>query len=85
VAQWREFGKVLEALLASVPSDADIQAVGFDEGRQPPRVDLWTATPGAIIGRRGATADAIRLAISQRLGREAQLNIREQSPGEPPR
>jgi hypothetical protein len=84
VAHWQEFGKVLEELLASVPGDADVQAVGFDEGRQPPRVELWTGTPGAIIGRRDATADAIRLALSQRLGRDTQLNIREQSLGEPP-
>lgn len=40
-------------------------------------VDVWTARPGIVIGRRGAEADAIRGALEKMTGKQIKLNIKE--------
>ena len=65
---------------------ADVQAKGIDVRLvgSSYRVDIVTAQPGRVIGRRGATADQIRSALATLLDDPAlQLNIQE-APFEPP-
>jgi small subunit ribosomal protein S3 len=40
-------------------------------------VDVWTARPGIVIGRRGAEADAIRSQLEKMTGKQIKLNIKE--------
>ncbi|WIK64584.1 30S ribosomal protein S3 [Gleimia hominis] len=41
------------------------------------RVDLYTARPGIVIGRRGAEADRLRQRLEKLTGKQVQLNILE--------
>ena len=40
-------------------------------------VDVWTARPGIVIGRRGTEADAIRGILEKTTGKSVKLNIQE--------
>ena len=40
-------------------------------------VDVWTARPGIVIGRRGTEADAIRGILEKMTGKSVKLNIQE--------
>ena len=40
-------------------------------------VDVWTARPGIVIGRRGSEADAIRGILEKMTGKSVKLNIQE--------
>src|SRR3954447_3981848 len=76
-----EFRSVTEILLNHVPDGTDISAIDltFPDGHW--RVRVRTTTPGQVIGRRGATADAIRAAMAEQLDDpRLQLNI-EEAPG----
>ena len=81
-----EFRSVAEILLDHVPAETDISSVElvFPESRW--QVRVRTRTPGLVIGRRGARADAIRSAMAEKLRDVSlQLNIEEAGgPGEPP-
>ena len=46
-------------------------------GRERVRVDIHTARPGIVIGRRGAEADRIRGDLEKLTGKQVQLNILE--------
>jgi predicted RNA-binding protein YlqC (UPF0109 family) len=82
----KEFRLVAEVLLDHVPDGTDISAIEltFPDGHW--RVCVRTLTPGHVIGRRGATADAVRAAIAEQLGdSRLQLNIVEAGgPAAPP-
>jgi predicted RNA-binding protein YlqC (UPF0109 family) len=82
----KEFHLVAEVLLGHVPDGTDISAIRltFSDGHW--RVCLQTRTPGRVIGRRGATADAIRAALAEQLDdSRLQVNIEEAGgPGAPP-
>lgn len=82
----KEFRLVAEVLLDHVPDGTDISAIEltFPDGHW--RVCVRTLTPGHVIGRRGATADAVRAAIAEQLGdRRLRLDIVETGgPGAPP-
>lgn len=41
------------------------------------RVDIWSAQPGIVIGRRGEEADLIRASLVELTGTRVQLNILE--------
>ena len=41
------------------------------------RVDIWSARPGTVIGRRGEEADRIRASLAELTGTRVQLNIFE--------
>lgn len=41
------------------------------------RVDIYTARPGVVIGRRGAEADRVRAKLEKMTGKQVQLNIFE--------
>jgi len=56
---------------------AGISKVEIERTRERVRVDIHTARPGIVIGRRGAEADRIRTDLEQLTGKQVQLNILE--------
>ncbi|WP_407560563.1 30S ribosomal protein S3 [Streptomyces sp. 184] len=56
---------------------AGISKVEIERTRDRVRVDIHTARPGIVIGRRGAEADRIRGDLEKLTGKQVQLNILE--------
>ena len=56
---------------------AGISRVEIERTRDRVRVDIHTARPGIVIGRRGAEADRIRAELEKLTGKQVQLNILE--------
>lgn len=56
---------------------AGIAKVDIERTRDRVRVDLHTARPGIVIGRRGAEADRLRQNLEKLTGKQVQLNILE--------
>ncbi|MBI1759722.1 MAG: 30S ribosomal protein S3 [Actinobacteria bacterium] len=56
---------------------AGISRVEIERTRDRVRVDIHTARPGIVIGRRGAEADRIRSELEKLTGKQVQLNILE--------
>ncbi|MBO0776376.1 MAG: 30S ribosomal protein S3, partial [Actinobacteria bacterium] len=56
---------------------AGISKVEIERTRDRVRVDIHTARPGIVIGRRGAEADRIRTDLEKLTGKQIQLNILE--------
>ncbi|GAA2835908.1 MULTISPECIES: 30S ribosomal protein S3 [Crossiella] len=56
---------------------AGISKVEIERTRDRVRVDIHTARPGIVIGRRGAEADRIRGALEKLTKKQVQLNILE--------
>src|SRR3989454_1549041 len=56
---------------------AGISRVEIERTRDKVRVDIHTARPGIVIGRRGAEADKIRGNLEKLTGKQVQLNILE--------
>ena len=61
---------------------AGISKVDIERTRDRVRIDIHTARPGIVIGRKGAEADRIRGDLEKLTGKQVQLNILEvKSPG----
>ena len=56
---------------------AGVSKVEIERTRERVRVDLHTARPGIVIGRRGAEADKLRSSLEKLTGKQVQLNILE--------
>jgi small subunit ribosomal protein S3 len=56
---------------------AGISKVDIERTRDRVRVDIHTARPGIVIGRKGAEADRIRGDLEKLTGKQVQLNILE--------
>ena len=56
---------------------AGVAKVEIERTRDRVRVDIHTARPGIVIGRRGAAADSIRGTLEKMTGKQVQLNILE--------
>src|SRR5687767_15802174 len=56
---------------------AGISKVEIERTRDRVRVDIHTARPGIVIGRRGAEAERIRTDLEKLTGKQIQLNILE--------
>lgn len=56
---------------------AGISRIEIERTRDRVRVDLHTARPGIVIGRRGAEADRLRQDLEKLTGKQVQLNILE--------
>jgi small subunit ribosomal protein S3 len=56
---------------------AGISKVDIERTRDRVRVDIHTARPGIVIGRKGAEADRIRSELEKLTGKQVQLNILE--------
>ncbi|GAB2924241.1 30S ribosomal protein S3 [Rhodococcus aerolatus] len=67
----------IRKLLATGMERAGIAKVEIERTRDRVRVDIHTARPGIVIGRRGAEADRIRAELEKLTGKQVQLNILE--------
>ncbi|MFC4554407.1 30S ribosomal protein S3 [Georgenia faecalis] len=67
----------IRKLMASGLERAGISKVEIERTRDRVRVDLHTARPGIVIGRRGAEADRLRGELEKLTGKQVQLNILE--------
>lgn len=69
--------KIRDAIMGRLESAA-ISRIEIERTRDKVRVDVHTARPGIVIGRRGAQADELRAAITEITGNpKVQLNIVE--------
>jgi ribosomal protein S3 len=63
----------------------DVERLDIDGGHGV--VTVWTRHPGLLIGRRGTTADSIRLSLGEALGLESVklliLEVRDEPPEQP--
>ena len=67
----------IRKLLSKGMERAGISKVEIERTRDRVRVDIHTARPGIVIGRRGAEADRIRGELEKLTGKQVQLNILE--------
>ena len=67
----------IRRLMSKGMERAGISRVDIDRTRDRVRVDIHTARPGIVIGRRGAEADRIRADLEKLTGKQVQLNILE--------
>nr|WP_202888662.1 30S ribosomal protein S3 [Kribbella solani] len=65
----------IRRLLSKGMERAGISRVEIERTRDRVRVDIHTARPGIVIGRRGAEADRIRGSLEELTGKQVQLNI----------
>ncbi|MGB3185178.1 MAG: 30S ribosomal protein S3 [Ornithinimicrobium sp.] len=78
--RYRDFVKedvAIRALMSTGMDRAGISKVEIERTRDRVRVDIHTARPGIVIGRRGAEADRIRGELEKLTGKQVQLNILE--------
>jgi small subunit ribosomal protein S3 len=69
--------KVRDMIMSTLPHAA-ISRIEVERTRDRVRVDVHTARPGIVIGRRGAQADELRAALTKITGNNrVQLNIQE--------
>ncbi|WP_207343523.1 30S ribosomal protein S3 [Arthrobacter sp. E3] len=67
----------IRALMSTGMDRAGISKVEIERTRDRVRVDIHTARPGIVIGRRGAEADRIRGELEKLTDKQVQLNILE--------
>jgi small subunit ribosomal protein S3 len=78
--QYAEYVKedvAIRKLMTKGMERAGIAKVEIERTRDRVRVDIHTARPGIVIGRRGAEADRIRGELEKLTGKQVQLNILE--------
>ncbi|OLT42699.1 30S ribosomal protein S3 [Serinicoccus sp. CNJ-927] len=78
--RYRDYVKedvAIRELLSTGMDRAGISKVEIERTRDRVRVDIHTARPGIVIGRRGAEADRLRGALEKLTGKQVQLNILE--------
>ncbi|GAA1342781.1 30S ribosomal protein S3 [Arthrobacter roseus] len=68
---------LIRKLMSTGMDRAGIAKVEIERTRDRVRVDIHTARPGIVIGRRGAEADRIRGELEKLTGKQVQLNILE--------
>src|SRR5699024_1976865 len=67
----------IRKLLSTGMERAGISSVEISRTRDRVHVDIHTARPGIVIGRRGAEADRLRGALEKLTGKQVHLNILE--------
>ncbi len=67
----------IRQLLAKTLDRAGVARIEIERTRDRVRVDIHTARPGIVIGRRGAEAERIRADLEKLTGKQIQLNILE--------
>src|SRR5438477_4117348 len=78
--QYAEYVKedvAIRRLMTKGMERAGISKVEIERTRDRVRVDIHTARPGIVIGRRGAEAERIRGELEKLTGKQVQLNILE--------
>lgn len=56
---------------------AGVSRIEIERAGDRVRVDIWSARPGIVIGRRGEEADRIRASLAELTGTRIQLNLFE--------
>jgi len=67
----------IRRLLQTSLDRAGVSRIEIERTRDRVRVDIHTARPGIVIGRRGAEAERIRADLEKLTGKQIQLNILE--------
>jgi small subunit ribosomal protein S3 len=67
----------IRRMMTSGLERAGISKVDIERTRDRVRVDIHTARPGIVIGRKGAAADELRGKLEKLTGKQVQLNILE--------
>ncbi|GAB3611034.1 MULTISPECIES: small ribosomal subunit protein uS3 [Humibacter] len=67
----------IRTLLKTQLDRAGVSRIEIERTRDRVRVDIHTARPGIVIGRRGAEAERIRADLEKLTGKQIQLNILE--------
>jgi small subunit ribosomal protein S3 len=67
----------IRKMMSSGLERAGIARVDIERTRERVRIDIHTARPGIVIGRKGAEADRIRGDLEKLTGKQVQLNILE--------
>ena len=67
----------IRSLLKTSLDRAGVARIEIERTRDRVRVDIHTARPGIVIGRRGAEAERIRSDLEKLTGKQIQLNILE--------
>jgi small subunit ribosomal protein S3 len=67
----------IRKLMAKGLERAGVSKVDIERTRDRVRIDIHTARPGIVIGRKGAEADRIRGDLEKLTGKQVQLNILE--------
>ncbi len=78
--RYRDYVKedvAIRSLMSKGMDRAGIARVEIERTRDRVRVDIHTARPGIVIGRRGAEADRLRGELEKLTGKQVQLNILE--------
>ena len=78
--RYRDYVKedvAIRNLMSNGMERAGISKVEIERTRDRVRVDIHTARPGIVIGRRGAEADRLRGELEKLTGKQVQLNILE--------
>jgi small subunit ribosomal protein S3 len=78
--RYRDYVKedvAIRRLMSKGMERAGIARVDIERTRDRVRVDIHTARPGIVIGRKGAEADRIRGDLEKLTGKQVQLNILE--------
>ncbi|MGO1228520.1 30S ribosomal protein S3 [Brachybacterium sp. AOP42-C2-15] len=78
--RYRDYVKedvAIRTLMSKGMERAGISKVEIERTRDRVRVDLHTARPGIVIGRRGAEAERLRGELEKLTGKQIQLNILE--------
>ncbi len=78
--RYRDYVKedvAIRGLMSTGMERAGIAKVEIERTRDRVRVDIHTARPGIVIGRRGAEADRLRGELEKLTGKQVQLNILE--------
>ncbi len=56
---------------------AGISRIELERAGDRVKIDIFTARPGIVIGKKGAEVDALRADIEKRTGKQVQINIQE--------
>jgi small subunit ribosomal protein S3 len=67
----------IRRLMTSGMERAGISSVEIERTRDRVRVDIHTARPGIVIGRRGVEADRLRSELEKLTGKQVQMNVLE--------
>ena len=67
----------IRRMLSETLDRAGVARIEIERTRDRVRVDIHTARPGIVIGRRGAEAERIRADLEKLTGKQIQLNILE--------
>ena len=67
----------IRKLMAKKMERAGVSKIEIERTHEKVRIDLFTARPGIVIGRRGQEADKLRIDLENLTGKQVQLNILE--------